>query len=178
MLRLNFAAYGLWAADGAGSDGGADDAHDHQRIFDDLQDDYVVTMEDVDSGEVFEFQIVDDFEFNGEVYCVLMSLDKEADCYFVRVADMEDGSEGFVSLEDDEFEAVSEEYDRLCEISAESDDEWDDLDMDDDDDEDWDDDDIDWELESEDDFDDDDDADFEEDDFSDDSDDDEEWDED
>ena len=48
---------------------------------------------------------------------------------FVRVEEQEDGTEGFVSLEDDEFDRVAEEYDRLCELEAEADDETEDSDV-------------------------------------------------
>ncbi|HHX37183.1 MAG TPA: DUF1292 domain-containing protein [Clostridiaceae bacterium] len=75
-----------------------------------------ITMVDEDTGEEYEFIQVDEFEFEDNLYCLLLPLeDEELGAVFVRVAETEDGSETLVSLEEDEFDRVFEEYDRLCE---------------------------------------------------------------
>ena len=109
-----------------------DHAHDHDHDDDhgeeglDFSDAATVTMVDEETGEEFEFYIVDDFDFEGEVFCVLVTIDEEEpEAVFVRVMTMEDGTEGFTTLEEDEFERVAEEYERLCELES---DEYDDYD--------------------------------------------------
>lgn len=102
-----------------------DHAHDHDHDHDhgeeglDFSDAATVTMVDEETGEEFEFYIVDDFDFEGEVFCVLVTIDEEEpEAVFVRVMTMEDGTEGFTTLEEDEFERVAEEYERLCELES------------------------------------------------------------
>lgn len=107
------------------------DHHDHGEEGLDFSDAATVTMVDEETGEEFEFYIVDDFDFEGEVFCVLVTVDEEEpEAVFVRVVTMEDGTEGFTTLEEDEFERVAEEYERLCELEA---DEYEDYDEEDDD---------------------------------------------
>lgn len=99
----------------------------------DFSDATTVTMVDEDTGEEFEFYIVDDFDFEGEVYCVLVTIDEEEpEAVFVRVMTMEDGTEGFTTLEEDEFDRIADEYERLCELEADEYDEDDDDDEEDD----------------------------------------------
>ncbi len=92
--------------------------HDHGDLTDE-EGEALITMVDQDSGEEFQFILADEFDFEDEVYCLLLTVDEEdPSAIFVRVETMEDGSEGFVSLEDDEFDRVAEEYDRLCEAEV------------------------------------------------------------
>ncbi len=79
----------------------------------------IITMVDEETGEEFRFMIADDFEFEEQVYCVLVTLEEDPQAVIVRIIELEDGSEGFESLEDSEFDRVSAEYDRLCEEAAE-----------------------------------------------------------
>lgn len=101
--------------------------HDHDHDAEDLElTESLITMVDQETGEEYDFIMADDFEFEGQVYCLLLTVDEEEQsAVFVRVEEQEDGSEGFVSLEDDEFDRVAEEYDRLCELEAEADDDGD-----------------------------------------------------
>lgn len=91
-------------------------------------EDSKITMVDENTGEEFEFIIADDFDFDGEVYCVLITTDEEPEAVFVKVTEMEDGTEGFMSLDEDEFDKVSAEYDRLCAEDFEDDDDYEDED--------------------------------------------------
>lgn len=77
----------------------------------------VITMTDMDTQEDFSFVLVDDFAYDGAHYCVLVTADEsvEPEMVITRVVTLEDGSEGLMSLDDDEFERVFEAYDRLCE---------------------------------------------------------------
>ena len=85
--------------------------HDHDQDTDDLElTESLITMVDQETGEEYDFIMADDFEFEGQVYCLLLTVDEEEQsAVFVRVEEQEDGTEGFVSLEDDEFDRVAEE---------------------------------------------------------------------
>ena len=80
----------------------------------------LVTMVDQETGEEFEFEIADEFDFDGEIYLVLLTTDEDPEAVFVRVVTQEDGTEALESLSDDEFDRVAEEYDRLCELEDEA----------------------------------------------------------
>ena len=77
----------------------------------------VITMTDTETGEEYSFIIADDFAFDDEHYCVLVSADdsKEPEMVIARVVTMEDGTEGLMSLDDAEYDRVYAEYERLCE---------------------------------------------------------------
>ncbi len=101
------------------------DHHDHDHSHD-TEEAVVITMIDEETNEEFEFVIADDFEFEGEIYCVLVTQDDDPEAVIVRVVTMEDGTEGFQSLDDEEFDRVAAEYDRL--VDEDSEDEDDDFD--------------------------------------------------
>lgn len=93
---------------------GADCSHEDFDL-----EDAIITMVDQETGEEYDFIMADEFEFDGEVYCLLMTTDSdEPSALFVRVVEGEDGVETYESLEDDEFDRVAEEYDRLCELEG------------------------------------------------------------
>lgn len=87
--------------------------HDHHHHHHEDEEPAVITMVDEETNEEFEFIIADDFEFEGEVYCVLVTQDEDPEAVIVRVVTLDDGSEGFQSLDDEEFDRVAAEYDRL-----------------------------------------------------------------
>lgn len=104
--------------------------HDHDH--DHAEDVALVTMVDQETGEEFEFEIADEFDFDGELYLVLLTTDEDPEAVFVRVVTQEDGTEALESLSDEDFDRVSDEYERLCELEEEEDeDEEDDEDEDD-----------------------------------------------
>lgn len=90
-----------------------DHDHDHDHHHHDDEEPAVITMVDEETNEEFEFVIADDFEFEGEVYCVLVTQEDDPEAVIVRVVTLDDGSEGFQSLDDEEFDRVAAEYDRL-----------------------------------------------------------------
>lgn len=77
----------------------------------------VITMTDTETGESFQFTLADDFSFQDEHYCVLVTSDPDDDpeMILVKVVKMDDGSEGLMSLEEEEYERALAEYERLCE---------------------------------------------------------------
>ena len=96
--------------------------HDHEDGCDCELDDEIfsdesmrITMSEAETGEEYEFTIVDDFEFNDNSYCVLVTLDDEdPELVITKVVDV-DGEEGLMSLDEDEADEIYAEYDRLCE---------------------------------------------------------------
>jgi len=78
-------------------------------------DEAIITMVDADSGEEYQFALVDDFEYKDESYCVLVTLDEEdPEMVITKVVKTDDGEECLMSLEEDEEDEIYEEYDRLC----------------------------------------------------------------
>lgn len=90
---------------------------------DDEIGDSIITMTDTETGEEYSFVIADDFAFGDEHYCVLVTMDDEAEPEMIitRVVTMEDGSEGLMSLDDSEYDRVYAEYERICEEETDED---------------------------------------------------------
>lgn len=99
--------------------------HDHDQEFHEVDENIgetSVIMVDEETGEEYEFLIVDEFDFEEQTYCVLLTMDEEPEPLIVKVQEGEDGMEYYVGLEEEEFEKVSAEYDRLLdEIEDEED---------------------------------------------------------
>lgn len=76
----------------------------------------VITMTDTETGEEYSFIIADDFSIEDDHYCVLVTMDeKDPELVITKVVTLEDGSEGLMSLDDEEYDRVYAEYERLCE---------------------------------------------------------------
>lgn len=122
------------ACAGCGHDHRHDDEMSKEALLDELNDmiedasQYSIVMADEETGEEFTFYMMDDFDYKGEVYVVLLSVDDgDPEAIFARVTDMEDGTEGFETLNDDEYDEIADYYAELCDQAAEDDDdyEWD-----------------------------------------------------
>lgn len=86
----------------------------------------VITMTDTETGEEYSFVLADDFVYQDEHYCVLITADEdeeEPEMVITRVVTMDDGTEGLMSLDDDEYDRVYAEYERLCEEDEEDEEE-------------------------------------------------------
>jgi len=82
----------------------------------------VITMTDTETGEEYSFIIADDFAIEDDHYCVLVTMDeKDPELVITKVVTLEDGSEGLMSLDDEEYDRVYAEYERLCEEEDEGD---------------------------------------------------------
>ena len=102
---------------------GCDCGHDHDHGTG------VITMTDTETGEEYSFVLADDFMFQDEHYCVLITADEdeeEPEMVITRVVTMDDGTEGLMSLDDDEYDRVYTESERLCEEDEEDEEEDDD----------------------------------------------------
>ncbi len=99
---------------------GCDCGHDHDHGSG------VITMTDTETGEEYSFVLADDFVYQDEHYCVLITADEdeeEPEMVITRVVTMDDGTEGLMSLDDDEYDRVYAEYERLCEEDEEDEEE-------------------------------------------------------
>lgn len=82
----------------------------------------VITMTDTETGEEYTFIIADDFSIEDDHYCVLVTMDeKDPELVITKVVTLEDGSEGLMSLDDEEYDRVYAEYERLCEEDEDED---------------------------------------------------------
>ena len=98
---------------GCGCEGTCCDGHNHDEVFSEEQ--AVITMVDAQTGEEYAFSLVDDFDYKGNAYCVLVTLDdEEPELVITKVTEV-DGEEGLMSLDEDEADEIYAEYDRLCE---------------------------------------------------------------
>jgi len=80
------------------------------------EDQAIITMVDAESGEEYQFAVVDDFEFKNQAYCVLLTVDEEEpELVITKVVQLDDGEEGLMSLDEEESDEIYAEYDRLCE---------------------------------------------------------------
>lgn len=80
------------------------------------EDQAIITMVDAESGEEYQFAVVDDFEHKNQAYCVLLTVDEEEpELVITKVVKLDDGEEGLMSLEEEEADEIYAEYDRLCE---------------------------------------------------------------
>lgn len=76
-----------------------------------------VTLTDCETGEEFQYYVAYEFPFEDEYYYVLVSVNEaEPEAIFARSVKLADGTEGFETLADAEFEKVAAEYDRLCDL--------------------------------------------------------------
>ncbi len=97
---------------GCGHDEGNDDCT-HDGVG---EEQAIITMVDAESGEEYQFSVVDDFEFKGQAYCVLVTVDEEEpELVITKVVQLEGDEEGLMSLDEDEADEIYAEYDRLCE---------------------------------------------------------------
>lgn len=90
---------------------------------DDLMAASTVVLTDYETGEEFTYYVAYEFPFEDEYYYVLVSAAEtdEPEALFARSVKLPDGSEGFETLADDEFDKVADEYERLCDLMDEDD---------------------------------------------------------
>ena len=102
-------------------DEGCGCGHDHDHDHDHDHGHGVITMTDTETGEEFTFAVADDFAFEDEHYCVLVTVDETEDpeMLITKVVEMDDGSEGLMSLTDEEYDRIYQEYERICEEEEE-----------------------------------------------------------
>ena len=80
-------------------------------------EDAIIELVDPDSGETFEFYYADNFDFKGESFCVLVTMDEDEPEYLIaRLVDDPSGDVMVETLtEEDDIDAIYEAYDALLE---------------------------------------------------------------
>ena len=76
--------------------------------------DNVVTLKDEETGEEFEFAYVDNFEYEGKSYCVLLTLEEDPEMVIFRELEDDNGEITIESLDEAEEDPIYDYYDSLC----------------------------------------------------------------
>jgi uncharacterized protein YrzB (UPF0473 family) len=83
-----------------------------------------ITMTDAEGNE-YEFMLYDEIDYKDESYLLLITSDEEEpELVIVKVVPGEDGNDALMSVDEEEYDRVFAEYERICE--EEEDDEDDD----------------------------------------------------
>lgn len=105
---------------------GSDDAKAEQNpeeflelVFEDAE---MIEIVDED-GEKYEFYVVDEFDFEDNAYCVMMTREDPFEFLIAKIEDDESGESFLVTLEEDEEDEVYAYYDELLEESTDAEDE-------------------------------------------------------
>ncbi|MDD2392610.1 MAG: DUF1292 domain-containing protein [Eubacteriales bacterium] len=81
----------------------------------DLDGETTITMTDAEGNE-YEFMLFDEFDYNEETYLLLMTIDdEEPELVIVKVVEGDDENDSLISVDEDEYDEVFAEYQRLCE---------------------------------------------------------------
>lgn len=103
-------------------DCGCDCGVDHENCIENeagecgCEEQETITMVDAETGEEYQFAVVDGFEYKDQAYCVLVTVDEDdPELVITKVVELDNGEEGLMSLEEAESDEVYAEYDRLCE---------------------------------------------------------------
>jgi len=91
---------------------------------DEMNGETTITMTDAEGNE-YEFMLYDEIEYNDESYLLLITSDEEEpELVIVKVVPGEDGNDALMSVDEEEYDRVFAEYEKICE--EEEDDEDDD----------------------------------------------------
>lgn len=96
-------------------DGDCECGHDGCECeHDDEAGETTITMSDAEGNE-YEFMLYDEIQFNDETYLLLLTIDEEdPELVIVKVVESEDGNDSLMSVDEEEFDLVFAEYERLC----------------------------------------------------------------
>lgn len=83
-----------------------------ELLGDDLESSTVI-LEDSETGEEFTFYMLDDFEFENEIYAFMLNVEEEPEAIFAKVINEADGSMNFQSITGEEFNRVSAYFESL-----------------------------------------------------------------
>lgn len=94
------------------------DEHKHDE-HDENEEQTTITMTDSEGNE-YEFMIYDELIYKEETYLLLLTLDdEEPELVIVKVILSQDGADSLMSVDEDEFDEVFAEYERLCDEEEE-----------------------------------------------------------
>ena len=100
------------------SDGSSnyDESHDHDH--DHESDDAIIEIIDPETDEVYEFYLGDEFDYQNELYYVLVTIEDEPVYVIARVVE-QDGESYLETLTDEENEELYDVYDKILEEAFE-----------------------------------------------------------
>lgn len=94
--------------------------HDHDD--EDTNGETTITMTDAEGNE-YEFMLYDEIEYKDDTYLLLITLDEEEpELVIVKVVPGEDGNDALMSVDEEEYDKVFAEYERICEEEEENED--------------------------------------------------------
>ena len=89
---------------------------------DDMNGETSITMTDAEGNE-YEFMLYDEIDYKDDSYLLLItSDDEEPELVIVKVVPGEDGNDALMSVDEEEYDRVFAEYERICEEEEEDED--------------------------------------------------------
>lgn len=76
-------------------------------------DDSIITLTDTETGEQFQFEFVDSFDYEDKEYAVLLTLDEDPEMVIAQLIEGEDGDFDILTLDDEEADPIYDYYDSL-----------------------------------------------------------------
>ncbi len=93
----------------------SDDCECGSDQTDDMNGETTITMTDAEGNE-YEFMLYDEIDYNDDSYLLLITSDEEEpELVIVKVVPGEDGNDALMSVDEDEYDKVFAEYERICE---------------------------------------------------------------
>ncbi|NLJ71195.1 MAG: hypothetical protein GX328_07040 [Clostridiaceae bacterium] len=102
----------------AGCACGQDHNHNHDHDYDEFEEDMMIEIVDPETDEVYQFYLGDEFDYQDDLYYVLVTIDDDPVFVIARVVE-QDGEIYIETLDDEENEEIYEVYDRILEDTFE-----------------------------------------------------------
>ncbi|NLM19676.1 MAG: hypothetical protein GX217_06600 [Clostridiaceae bacterium] len=101
------------------NDNGAEyDEFDEYDEGDEFEEDMMIEIVDPETNEVYQFYLGDEFDYQDDLYYVLVTVDDDPVFVIARVVE-QDGEIYIETLEDEENEEIYEVYDKILEETFE-----------------------------------------------------------
>lgn len=88
--------------------------HHHDEEEGDFDEDMMIEIVDPETNEKFEFFFADQFEYQDQDYCVLVTDEEEPQYVIAKLVEGEDG-DSYVETLDDECDDIYEAYEKILE---------------------------------------------------------------
>ncbi|MGB4610459.1 MAG: DUF1292 domain-containing protein [Saccharofermentanales bacterium] len=89
------------------------DGYDEDEDYE-FDEDAIIEIIDPDTDEIYQFYLGDEFDYQGDLYYVLITVDDDPVYVIARVVE-QDGEVYLETLNDDENEKIYEVYDKILE---------------------------------------------------------------
>ncbi|HHU53655.1 MAG TPA: hypothetical protein GXZ43_06245 [Clostridiaceae bacterium] len=88
------------------------DEYDEEHEFD---EDAIIELVDPETDEIYQFYLGDEFDYQGDLYYVLVTVDEDDPVYVIARVVEQDGEAYIETLNDEENEVIYEVYDKILE---------------------------------------------------------------